>query len=84
MTDAASSGSLSLEIAPCSQLILENIFPIVLALLHHYEFAMVNISEVLEILHAEMVPFHQEYSGHQAMRDEDTDTGEVLLAKSSP
>jgi hypothetical protein len=45
---------------------------------------VVYISEILKIFHAEVVPFHQEYTGHEAVRDQYTYAREVLFTELPP
>ena len=52
-------GGTLFEIGPCSQLVLQNVPPVRRALLHDDELAVVDISEIFEILHTKMIPTKQ-------------------------
>lgn len=45
---------------------------------------MIDVAEIFEVFDCEMVPFHEEYTGHEAVSDENTDAGKVVLAKLAP
>lgn len=76
--------SLFAQVGPCAQLVLEGVFPIVRVMCHDHKLAVIDIAEVLEILHTPMVPLHHEDSGHEAVGHQDADAGKVLLAEESP
>ena len=45
---------------------------------------MVDVAQVLKVLDSEVVPLHEEDTGHEAVGDEDTDAGEVVVAELAP
>lgn len=45
---------------------------------------MIDVPQVLEVLDAPVVPFHQEDAGHEAVGDEDADAGEVVFPEQPP
>src|SRR5947207_14419269 len=64
-------------------MILKVIFAIFF-LLHHDKLTMIDISKILKVLHAEVIPLHQKHSGHQSMGNKDTNTGKIILSKLPP
>ena len=63
---------------------MQHVFPIVLVQLHGDEFAVIDVAEVLEILDAPVVPFHEEDPRHEPVRHQDAHTGAIILPKESP
>lgn len=45
---------------------------------------MIDITKVFEILDGEMVPLHEENTGHEAMSDQDAYAGKVIFSKLTP
>lgn len=59
--------TLLFEIRPSAKIILEDVFPGIFFLPHDEELAVVYIAQVFEVLDAEVVPFHKEDAGHEAV-----------------
>jgi hypothetical protein len=75
---------LALQFRPCPKLILKDEFAVIEVLLHDDEFTMIDVTQVFEILHTKVIPFHEEHSSHQSMRDEYADTGKIVLIETTP
>jgi hypothetical protein len=73
-----------LQLGPCAKLVLKCVLSIVLVELHDDKLAVIDVAEILKVLHAPVVPFHKEDPRHEAMCDKDTDAGEVLFPKRPP
>ena len=84
LTYASPGRSLTLQIRPSAQLILENKFSIDVTLLHDDKLAVVDVAEVFEILDGEVIPFHQKDAGHEAVSDENAYGGEIRFVKATP
>jgi hypothetical protein len=84
LADTISGRPLALQFRPCPKLILKYKFAVIKVLLHDHELTMVDITQVFEILHTEVIPFHKEYSSHQSMRDEYAYTGKIVLIETTP
>lgn len=53
-------------------------------LAHEHKLAVVDISQVLKVLDAPVVPLHEKDARHEAVGDKHADTGKVLLTKAAP
>jgi hypothetical protein len=73
-----------LILGPGPQLVLQDVFTGAGILLHDHELAVVDVAKVLEVLDRKMVPLHQKDPRHEAVRDEDADTGEVRFIEAAP
>jgi hypothetical protein len=73
-----------LQLGPCAKLVLKCVLAIVLVELHDDELAVIDVAEILEVLHAPVVPFHKEDPRHETMCDKNTDAGKVLFPKRPP
>jgi hypothetical protein len=50
----------------------------------YYELAVIDVAKVLKVLHTPVVPFHEEYSCHETVSDENAYIGKVVFAEQAP
>ena len=56
---------------------LQRVPPAIQALLHNDELTTIDVSKILKVFEAEMIPFHEKNTGHQSMGDQNTLAGEI-------
>ena len=76
--------SLPFQLSPRPELVLQYEFPVVGVEFHNHKLAVIDVPQVFKVFDAEVVPFHEENSRHQAVRDKYANAGKVIFPKATP